>query len=173
METLSALLAYCAGNSPVTSSWQPHYRSTHSTISMVITDVLAYILPWWRHQMETFSVLLAICAGNSPVSGEFPPERPVTRGFYVFFDLCPQKRLSKQSWGWWFETPSGPLWRHSNAKRYRSVTIASTKWLSHKCTATNFDPPWLTSHAKHINGLVQDCSNSIATALELQHSRTI
>ena len=28
-----------------------------------------------------------------------------------------------------------------------SVTITSTKWFSHKCTATNFDPPWLTSHA--------------------------
>ena len=25
------------------------------------------------------------------------------------------KRLSKQSWGWWFETPSHPLWRHCNA----------------------------------------------------------
>ena len=24
------------------------------------------------------------------------------------------KRLSKQSWGWWFETLSRPLWRHSN-----------------------------------------------------------
>ena len=24
------------------------------------------------------------------------------------------KRLSKQSWGWWFETPSHPLWRHCN-----------------------------------------------------------
>ena len=24
------------------------------------------------------------------------------------------KRLSKQSWGWWFETPSSPLWRHCN-----------------------------------------------------------
>ena len=24
------------------------------------------------------------------------------------------KRLSKQSWGWWFETPSLPLWRHCN-----------------------------------------------------------
>ena len=34
----------------------------------------------------------------------------MTRGFDVFFDL--NKRLSKQSWGWWFETPSRPLWRH-------------------------------------------------------------
>ena len=52
---------------------------------------------WWRHQMETFSALLAICAGNSPVPGEFPAQRPVTRNFDVFFDLRPNKRLSKQS----------------------------------------------------------------------------
>ena len=38
----------------------------------------------------------------------------VTRSFDVFLDLRPNKRLSKQSWGWWFETPSRPLWRHSN-----------------------------------------------------------
>ena len=69
---------------------------------------------WWRHQMETFSALLAICAGNSPVSGEIPAQRPVTRSFDVFFDLRLNKRLSKQSWGWWFETLSRPLWRHCN-----------------------------------------------------------
>ena len=61
---------------------------------------------WWRHQMETFSALLAICAGNPPVTGEFPALRPVTRGFDVFFDLHPNKRLSKQWWGRWFGTPS-------------------------------------------------------------------
>ena len=71
--------------------------------------------PWWRHQMETFSALLAICAGNSPVPGEFPTQRPVTRSFDVFFDVRPNKRLSKQSWGWWVETPRRPLWRHRNA----------------------------------------------------------
>ena len=69
---------------------------------------------WWRHQMETFSALLAICAGNSPVPGEFPAQRPVTRSFDVFFDLRLNKRLSKQSWGWWFETLSRSLWRHCN-----------------------------------------------------------
>ena len=58
---------------------------------------------WWRHQMETFSALLAICAGNSPAPGEFPAQRPVTRSFDVFFDLHLNKRLRKQSWGWWFE----------------------------------------------------------------------
>ena len=67
---------------------------------------------WWRHQMETFSALLAICAGRSPVTGDFPAQRPVTRSFDVFFDLRLNIRLSKQSWCWWFETPSHPLWRH-------------------------------------------------------------
>ena len=64
--------------------------------------------------METFSALLAICAGNSPVPGEFPTQRPVTRSFDVYFDLRPNKWLSKQSWGWWFETLSCSLWRHRN-----------------------------------------------------------
>ena len=61
--------------------------------------------------METFSTLLAFSVGNSPV---LPAQRPVTRSFDVFFDLRLNKRLSKQSWGWWFETLSCPLWRHSN-----------------------------------------------------------
>ena len=47
----------------------------------------------WKH----FAALLALCAGNSPVTDEFPAQRPVTRGFDVFFDLRVNKRLSKQS----------------------------------------------------------------------------
>ena len=73
-----------------------------------------HIVPWWRHQMETFSVLLAICAGNSSVTGEFPSQRSMTRSFDVPFDLRLNKQLSKNWWGWWFATPSGLLWRHSN-----------------------------------------------------------
>ena len=69
---------------------------------------------WWPHQMETFSALLTVCAGNSLVTGEFPTQRPVIRSFDVFFELHLNIRLSKQWWGWWFEMPSRPLWRHSN-----------------------------------------------------------
>ena len=43
-----------------------------------------------------------------------PHKWPVTRSFDVFFDLRLNKHLSKQSWGWWFETLSRPLWRHCN-----------------------------------------------------------
>ena len=90
------------------------------TISLSEINILCYlyliqvdlcIIPLWRHQMETFSTLLPI----SPVPGEFPTQRPVTRSFDVYFDLCPNKRFCKQSLGWWFETLSPPLWRHRNA----------------------------------------------------------
>ena len=64
--------------------------------------------------MEIFFALLVLCAGNSPVIGEFPSQRPVTRSFDVFFDLRFNKRLSKQSRRRWVETPSRPLWRHSD-----------------------------------------------------------
>ena len=64
--------------------------------------------------METCSALLAFCVENSPVSGEFPAQRPVTRSFDVLFDLRLNKWLNKQSQGWWFVTPSCPLWRHYN-----------------------------------------------------------
>ena len=86
---------------------------------------------WWRHQMETFSALLAICAGNSPVPGEFPTQRPVTRGFDVFFDLRPNNRLSKQWWSWWFETPTCPLWRHRNVSVLYIWKVIKLEYLFH------------------------------------------
>ena len=64
-----------------------------------------------------------------PLCGEVPGPRwiplkrpgPVTRSFVIFFDLRLNKRLSNQSWSWWFETPSHPLWRHRNGKGCESV----------------------------------------------------
>ena len=69
-------------------------------------------------------MLLAICAWNSPVTGEFPAQRPVTRSFDAFLNLHLNKRLCKQ-WGWWFETPSRPLWRHCHVimHQYRHADI--------------------------------------------------
>ena len=86
---------------------------------------------WWRHQMETFSALLALCAGDSPVTGEFPAQRLVTWSFDVFSDIRLNKRLSKQSWGWWLEMPSSSLWHHCN-DIFISLTLFSPlagEWL--------------------------------------------
>ena len=44
-----------------------------------------------------------------------PLQKRATRRFDVFFDLRLIKRLSKRSWGWWFETPLRPLWRQCDA----------------------------------------------------------
>ena len=60
-----------------------------------------------------FRVTGPLC-GEFTGPGEFPTQRPVTRSFDVFFDLRLNKRLSKQPWGWWFETLSWSLWRQCN-----------------------------------------------------------
>ena len=60
-----------------------------------------------------FRVTGPMC-GEFTGPGEFPAQRPVTRSFDVFFHLRLNKRLSKQPWGWWFETPGWSVWRHRN-----------------------------------------------------------
>ena len=105
-------VAICGGFSPF---WpQIDWTTCGGTISGEYNLYVLHTFAWWGHQMETFAALLAICAGNSQITGEFPAHRPVTRSFGVFFDLRLNKPLSKQWWGWWFETLSRPLWRHCN-----------------------------------------------------------
>ena len=89
---------------------------------------------WWRHQMETSPRYWPFCAGNSPVTGKFPTQKPVTRSFDVFFHLCLNKQLSKQSWGWWFETPSHQLWRHCNSLAVTKDIDENSRVLKHPCT---------------------------------------
>ena len=96
---------------------KPHYRSimvrhfSHFTGSILSPHQSGTRR---RHLMEIFSALLALCKGNPPVTGGFPSQRPVTRNFENFFDLCLNNRLNNQSRRRWSETPSHPLWRHCN-----------------------------------------------------------
>ena len=85
--------------------------------------------------METFPALLALCNGNSSVTDEFPSQRPVTRNFDVFVDLRLNKRLRKHSWGWWFATPSRPLWRHCNVNNiFKFSSLNEYSWMKfHLC----------------------------------------
>ena len=62
-----------------------------------------------------FRVTGPLC-GECTGPGEFPTQRPVKQSFDVFFDLHFNKRLSKQPWGWWFETPWS-LWCQCNEIR--------------------------------------------------------
>ena len=63
-----------------------------------------------------FSASLALCEGNHLSPVDSPHKGQWREAFNVFFDLCPNKRLGKQSRHWWFETPSRPLWRHRNER---------------------------------------------------------
>ena len=134
----------------------------------------------WRYQMETFSMLLALCEGIPSVTGGFPSQRPATQSFYVFFDLRLNQRLSKQSISWWFETLSYSLWRHCNDIKFKFHTLSLTIILSLSLcrprgnVSTAFAAV-LKDEIKckyDIDGLVQDCSNSIATTLKLLQSCT-
>ena len=82
---------------------------------------------------------------TGPLCGEFTGHRWIPRTkasdaeFDVFFDLRLNIRASKQSQGWWFETPSRSLWCHSNdalpssairepVKFIFDVTVERTLW---------------------------------------------
>ena len=147
--------------------WSP---SIWGWVTVATRDVAGLNSSWWRHQMETFSALLAICAGNSPVTGEFSAQRPVTRSFDVFFDPHLNKRLSNQSWGWWFETPSCPLWRHNNdvcvkfakhlALSRRIYIIKHRLCMLALCsTAFNLNSccRWQTGFRQHLIAVLTDC----------------
>ena len=103
--------------------------------------------------METFSALLPLCAGNLPVTGEFPSQRPVTRSFDIFFDLRMNKRLSKQSWGWRFETPSRPLWRHCIVTHIAVITMASVNKPLHRRPSFTL---WLYLMNRYILSILAD-----------------
>ena len=87
-----------------------------------------------------FRITGPLC-GEFTGPGEFPARRPMTRSFDVFFDLRPNKRLSKQPWGWWFETPSWSSLRHCNEYNDsydKDKTVSWTSyisgWNSYNCT---------------------------------------
>ena len=123
--------------------------------------------------METFSALLAICAGNSPVHGEFLTQRPVTRGFDVFFDLRLNKRLS----GWWLKTLSCSLWRQNN--EMSSFCQNLRPWLHWKLsiwklllqTVTHISSRWHFGFTVYLLDHFQICAND--TFLEQRHSKSV
>ena len=85
---------------------------------IISTPNLAVSRPHWdllvrrlTYINQAFSALLVLCA----VTGGFPSQNQVTWSFDVFFDLRLNKRLSKQSRRWWFQTSSRSLWRQCNA----------------------------------------------------------
>ena len=128
---------------------------------------LKHWFQWWHYQMETFSMLLALCDGNPPVTGGFPSQRPVTRRFDVFFDLCLNKWLSKQSRRWWFETSSRSLWRHCDTHNYLGQTVESISDILHLCVQMINDGFTLMSEIYLIISC-DSCSSTVDAAYSYQ-----
>ena len=82
---------------------QDGWKLIHVSTKAPSFHAVIKVNPWWPFVRGI---------QRSPVNS--PHKGPVTRSFDVFFDLRPNKRLSKQWRGWWFETQSCPLGRHCN-----------------------------------------------------------
>ena len=120
------------------SHWQPLLRLLRWCSITESSHYMSHRFHLWISELELMMTssngnicpLLVICEWNSPVTGEFPAQRPVMRSFDVFFDLRLNEGLSKQSWGWWFETPSFPFWRHNNVTRSTGI---NNGWMANDC----------------------------------------
>ena len=77
---------------------QPLQQCALSSLELYFSTDAVTVHLWWFHQIEPFSALLALC------DRWIPSQKSVTRSFDILFDLRLNKWLSKQSWGWWFET---------------------------------------------------------------------
>ena len=66
-----------------------------------------------------------------PVTGPLCGEFTGHRSFDVLFDRHLNKRMCKQSWSWWFQTPSRSLWRHCNGKPDINIFVFYMNFWSH------------------------------------------
>ena len=87
-------------------SWHMRHPQLYVSGKRPMSMGLNYNKASWCHEMETFS------ASDMEL--------------WCFFDLRLNKRLSKHSWGWWFETLSCPLWRHCNDQSQLLATVEHT-----------------------------------------------
>ena len=116
-----------------------------------------------------FRVTDPLC-GEFTGTGEFPSQRPVTRSFDVFFDLRPNKRLSKQPWGWWFQTPSWSLWRQCN-DLHRLDCVTGCQYSSLKVASVRHNPFRLKTNTM-MNLGERQTSKQVPYSRSLIHSAT-
>ena len=103
----------------VTSPWWLHQQDGCCSLPWHHSEPALLGLPFKQKYMMTssngniFRVTGLLC-GEFTGHRWIPRTKASARSFDVFFGLRLNKQLSKQSWGWWFETPSCSLWRKCN-----------------------------------------------------------
>ena len=125
---------------------------------------------WWCHQMETFSALLAILCEEFIGLRWIPRTKASDAELWYFFDQRLNKRLSKQSWGWWFETLSCPLWHHCNeiVHKCRALSSDNHPALTRICVTSSGLDEWILIHrdykkqTRKIHGHISKCCSLVA-----------
>ena len=106
MTIVTILLSY-HGITVCASTWTFLFRCSFLVISLLHDDVIK-----WKYFPCYWPFVRGIY--RSSVNSL---QKPVTQSFSVFFDLLLNKRLSKQTWDCWFETPWHSFWRQCNGYR--------------------------------------------------------
>ena len=102
----------------------------------------------WKHSLHYWPFVRGI--HQSPVIS--PHKGQWCGSLMFFFDLRLNKRLSKQSWGWWFEMPLWSLWRHIGSDngllpgRHLAITWTDVGILSIGPPRTNFSEMLIPIH---------------------------
>ena len=105
----------------------------------------------WKHFQRYWPFVRGI--QRSPVKS---PHKGQWRGALIFDD----ERLSKQPWGWWFETPSHPFWCHRNDVKECEMgylEIVSCQWKTRNRTRMVDDIwvvlliKWFNKNEVHVN----------------------
>ena len=98
----------------------------------------------WKHFPRYWLFVRGIHRShNSPNKGQW-------RRALVFSLICAlNKRLSKQWRGWWFETPSCPLWCHCNVNVPSSLNMSMTiLWMTFNKSVSKFR--MMPGHCKNV-----------------------
>ena len=128
-----------------TMACSQQWYHVYSDISLV--QYMNFILRFCSVRPHVLCAMMTSSNGNifrvtGHLCGEFTGPRwiPCTKAsdaeFWCFLWSVSELRLSKQPWGWWFETLSWSLWRHCNGNTWhwctdfaRSLLLQRPQWL--------------------------------------------
>ena len=128
--------------SPRSTQYSPSARASHwlQRLSRMSSRMGKGPMPHGARTWISFPYLMMTSSNGNifrvtgHLCGEFtgpwwiPRTKANDARFDVLFDLRPNKWLSKQWWGWWFEAQSRLLWRHCN--------VALSEGFHHKGTVS-------------------------------------
>ena len=127
---------------------QKHPTDTHwflkhqKQIGNVINIIEITIVISGRERMHACIWAMAPCVHDDVIKWKhFPRYWPFVRGIQRLpvnslhkGNMLLNKRLNKQSWGWWFEPPSCSLWHHYNLLTKNARSLLLIAWAAKMCS---------------------------------------